>query len=83
MGESGGRSGGNALGRGASRRATPRERSYIDPPRVDDRESFEMELPGITTRRVVAWGVWAGAGISAFVGLQVLSIWVARVLGII
>lgn len=43
MGNTGGRSRGNRLGRGAQYRATERERSYVDNPRSGDHEILQED----------------------------------------
>lgn len=87
MGNSGGRSGGNRVGQGAQRRATERERSYIDPPRDgESRVSIEDEVfpvPGLSPTMVVIYAGMAVAAAAILISLVVAAIWAAAVLGII
>lgn len=61
LGSSGGRSRGNRLGDGAVRRATPRERAYIDPPGHTEWEHVRTEAltgRGEKVFAAIAFGSW-------------------------
>ena len=87
MGNSGGRSGGNRVGQGAQRRATQRERSYVDPPRDGETwESIEGEtfpVPGLSPTMVVIYAGMTVAAVAALVSVVLLALWLATIFGLI
>ena len=68
LGETGGRSRGNRVGQGASRRNTPRERSYVDPVRDG------IETEDLHVGEPLENGLLALAGWTALVAL--VSVWI-------
>ncbi len=68
LGQSAGRTRGNAVKPEANRRYTIREREHIDPPYLDDRKAWEVrELPP----RTFPWQVVIGAGLGVLLGVAV------------
>lgn len=83
LGKSGGRSAQNRLGDGALRRATPRERDYIDPPghRPDDTQPNHDPIWVWTPRgeRFLSFVAWS----SSITLCGLTSICIAKLFGIL